>query len=1173
MHEADLFERALGIGDSAGRAEFLARACGDDTELLARVERLLAVYDRGEAWPDRTLPEALGLDAGIDSDDGPGLPEDFVVEGITLLRLIGSGGFGRVYEAWQQGARRHVAVKVLRRDRCDAEIVARFVRESRLAATLSHPGIATVHAVGTAQTAHGPLPYLVTELVAGARRLTEHAAGLDRNESVRLLTSVCRAVGHAHSRNIVHRDLKPANVLVGTEGLPKVIDFGWARALDGDQTQATAITQPGQIAGTWQYMSPEHFDPEGLPVDARADVWALGVIAYQILGGRLPYDVRGRPVRAIIDLVRSVRVPTLTAIDDTIPLPLSRIVEKCLATDPARRYAEAGAIADDFDRFSAGEAVLARGPTFGESLALLVRRHPVGTAALAGLFLGLVVAVVGILRARQAEQEAHATALHRLYSGHLLGVGEAAEDGDTPEARSLVAEAIDVAVQLGIADRRTGTQPLELRLAEATAEGALAVIAAHAGLVDDLAYSPDGRVLASCGPAPGWRLWDATHGTLLAEAEAGGPAVRFIRFSPDGRVLATVDENGGLQLRDPVTGAIEVALSQSVRVRSGIVFSPDGTRLLTAGADHICRIWNVADGTLERSLAAHPGFVNCLAWSPDGSTIATASGTAYRLWNAADGALVETRRPHRKMVKAIAFSPDSTVVATGALDGGLRLWRHREAAEDIVLEGHQGAVRCLAFSPDGTVLATGSKDRTLRLWNVDDGSPRGRPAVHEDEVVAVAFTPDSTRAISGAANGTVGRWDAIDGGALGYLLGHCTSITAMALPSGGDRLATAGLDGEIRLWRGDDPGLHDVVATAGEPVDFLRFARDARRLAVGTREGKMTIFDAWANVELASVRPDSGRWETFAASDDLRCMAAGSQRGSIFLWNVNRGSSRLLGIAHDAEVSALAFCPDGTRMVSGGKDGAVRLWDPETGDKVATLRGHAGAVTCVVTSPDGTCGASASVDGTVHVWRVADGDLIASCDAAGGAVHGLAFGRDGAALAVARGDNSVTIHDPRRGTLLRRLPTSLGRIRSVVFSPDGKRLATTHEIPTTLLWDTSDWSLAATLPGRNVQTGPTVFSPDSARVVLGGADGVIRLWDHERVSVLFTMKAHPLTILTTAVSPDGRLVASGSTDGMVRIHGRRQREVFADQGDQQDGVTAATNAGDVGIRKAGSPGF
>jgi len=1186
MHEADLFERALGIGDASDRAAFLARACGDDTALLARVERLLAVHDRGEAWPDRTLPEALGLDAGIDSDDGPGVPEDFVVEGITLLRLIGSGGFGRVYEAWQQGARRHVAVKLLRLDRCDADIVARFVRESRLAAPLSHPGIATVHAVGTVQTAHGPLPYLVTELVAGARRLTEHAADLDRNENVRLLTSVCRAVGHAHSRNIVHRDLKPANVLVGAEGQPKVIDFGWARTLDGDQTQATAITQPGQIAGTWQYMSPEQFDPEGAPVDARADVWALGVIAYQILAGRLPYEVGGRRFRAIADLVRSVRVPTLAAIDDTIPLPLSRIVEKCLETDPARRYAEADAIADDFDRFSAGEAVLARGPTFAESVTQLVRRHPAGSAAVAGLFLGLFVAVVGIARARFGEQGARAeaelrrdearaereAALHRLYSGNLLRLGQVAGNGNTAEARSLLGQSIDIAVGLGMAD--AGTWPLELHCAEAMVDGALAVLAAHPGGVNDIACSPDGRRLVSCGREPGWRLWDAEVGTLLAEATAGGRAVQFVRFSPDGRVFATVDTKGFIQLRNSDDGEVVLNLPEPVSTGVGIVFSPDGTRLLTAGADRICRLWNVADGTLAASLSGHRRHISCMAWSPDGSTIATASdGTEYRVWNAADGALLASRVSHRAVVSCIAFSPDSTLVATASLNGSLQLWRYRERADDMVLAGHKDKIHCLAFSPDGKVLATGSKDRTLRLWNVADGSPRGRPAVHDSEVVAVAFSPDSSRVVTGATSGTVGRWDTLDAEPAGYLLGHCFAITSVGFLPGHERLVTAGADGEIRLWRGDDPALHHAVAATRESVEFLRFASDGRRLAVGTRDGTLALLDVWGDVELASLRIASGRWETFAATADLAWMAAGSRRGSIRLWNEARGITRLLGGAHRGEVSALAFSPDGTRLISGGDDGRARLWEPGIADPLAELGGHDGGVTCVATSPDGTLAATGSAGGRVRVWRLDDGGLVSACDCGEGGVLHVAFGRNGATLAAGHSSGIVTIHDPRLGTVLERVPTGLGPVRSVVFNPDGTRLATTHGIPTTQIWNTSDWSLAAKLPGHHVQTAAAVFSPDGARLILGGADGTVRLWDHARASSLVVTKSHSLTIHAAAVSPDGRLMATSGADGVVRIHGRRQRDVFADRGDQQDGVTAAMNAGDVGIRKAGSPGF
>ena len=1169
MSDADLFERALGIPDAAGRAAFLAGACGGDVARAERLGRLLARHDLGTAWPERTLPAALGLEGalGLEADTPAGgkkgVPADLAIDGIELLGLLGEGGFGRVYEGWQRGARRRVAVKVIRADRLDADIVARFLRETRLAATLSHPGIAALHDVGMARASRGEVPYLVTELVADARRLTEHAAGLDLAGRVALFTQVCRAMGHAHSRGVVHRDLKPANILVGADGVPKVIDFGWARATGGDLTQVTSLTQPGMIAGTWQYMGPEQFGARGHVVDARADVWSLGVIAYQLFAGRLPYDVRGLPLPSIVALVSRVCVPALVSVDNSIPIALSRIVDKCLQIEPSRRYTDAGALADELDRFAAGAAVLARGPTFAEALTEFVRRYPAGSAAVGGLLLGLVVALMGIGRAQLAEQASRAeaergrdearaereAALHRLYSGTMIRVGQAAATGDTPEAHGLLAESIDIAARLGITGAQAGAWPLELYCAEATVEGALAVLAAHPAGVADMACSPDGRWIVSCGRDPGWRLWDAETGAPVAAAEPGGPNVRLVCFSPDGRMFATVDEDGIVRIHDAATGEAGVVLPEAAYMRAGILFSPDGTRLLTAGRDRICRLWNVADGTLACSHSGHRRAVDCMAWSPDGTTIATASiGHGYRLWDAADGTLLANRVPHSAVISAIAFSPDSSVVATAARDGGVRLWRYRERAKDLVVDGHRGTVHCLAFSPDGTTLASGSKDRTLRLWNAADGSPRGRPAVHDSEVFAVAFSPDSSRAVSGAADGTVGRWSTLDAGPLGYLLGHRRAIRALRFSPGGERVVTAGDDGEIRLWRGDDPALHGVVATSRQPVEFLRFASDARRLAVATQDGTLSIVDVWGDVELASLRGDKGRWKTFAANADLDWMAAGSRRGSIRLWNEARGIARLVGNAHAGEVTALAFSPDGTRLVSGGDDGRARLWNPEQDEPLAELDGHGGGVTCVATSPDGTLAATGATDGAVGLWRLVDGGRVGLFACGAGEVLDVAFGRDGATLAAAHSDGTVTIHDPRWGTLLERVPTGVGQVRSVVFSPDGTRVATTHGRPTTQLWNTGDWSLAAKLPGHGVQTVPAVFSPDGTRLILGGADGTVRLWDHAREAPLVSVKSHALTILATAVSPDGRLVASAGADGVVRIQGRRQGEVFAGRG-------------------------
>ncbi|MBL8764755.1 MAG: protein kinase [Phycisphaerae bacterium] len=286
-----------------------------------------------------------------------------------IVRLIGSGGMGEVYEAEQEEPRRRVAVKMVRGGARGARALRRFARESQILSQLSHPAVAQVFDAGSVTDAGGQVvPYFVMELVPGARSLTRHAreAGLDARRRIELFSDACRGVAHGHARRIIHRDLKPGNILVDREGRVKVIDFGVARALGTDggargSSSDTASTETGQVLGTLAYMSPEQVAGQSRHVDERSDVYSLGVVLYELLCGRMPVDLDGV---GIIEAARRIRetepVPPAEIMPD-LNADVSRVVMTALAKEPARRYESAGELADDLDRCLRGETIRARG--------------------------------------------------------------------------------------------------------------------------------------------------------------------------------------------------------------------------------------------------------------------------------------------------------------------------------------------------------------------------------------------------------------------------------------------------------------------------------------------------------------------------------------------------------------------------------------------------------------------------------------------------------------------------------------------------------------------------------------------------------------------------------------------------------------------------------------------
>lgn len=283
------------------------------------------------------------------------------IGGFRIHRLIASGGMGLVYEAWQESPHRPVALKVMRRGVGTPSALRRFKAEAQLMARLHHPGIAQVYDAGIDETTPEPTPYIAMELVAGARTLRdyvrEHALG--REAVIELIARVADAVGHGNGKGVIHRDLKPTNILVDPAGNVKIIDFGVARAMDGD-APVTQLTEPGQLVGTVQYMSPEQISGDSRELDERSDVYSLGVILYELIAGKMPHDLEGKSVYEAAIVVRDNPSSKLGTVVTDVPLDLETIVHRAVERDRERRYRTAADLAEDLRRFLRGESIQAR---------------------------------------------------------------------------------------------------------------------------------------------------------------------------------------------------------------------------------------------------------------------------------------------------------------------------------------------------------------------------------------------------------------------------------------------------------------------------------------------------------------------------------------------------------------------------------------------------------------------------------------------------------------------------------------------------------------------------------------------------------------------------------------------------------------------------------------------
>jgi eukaryotic-like serine/threonine-protein kinase len=391
-----------------------------------------------------------------DSRGLPPLPPS--IGSYRVLRLLGEGGMGAVYEAEQDQPRRLVALKVIRAAWASPETMRRFEQESQALGRLHHPGIAQIYEAGSAETGFGVQPFFAMELIHG-KPLVEYANEhkLTTRQRLELMIQVCDAVHHAHQRGIIHRDLKPGNILVDESGQPKILDFGLARATDSD-AQATRQTDMGQLLGTLAYMSPEQVLADPLAIDTRSDVYALGVILYELLAGKLPYML-SKLLHEAVKTIQETDPAPLSSIHRHYRGDIETIVARALEKDKARRYASAAELAADIRRFLHDEPIVARPPSAGYQLAKFARRNKALVGGVSAVFVVLVLGIVASTREaiqarraqRQAQQEtAIAQAVNDFLQNDLLAQASAynqTESGSGPDPDLKVRTALDRAAQ------------------------------------------------------------------------------------------------------------------------------------------------------------------------------------------------------------------------------------------------------------------------------------------------------------------------------------------------------------------------------------------------------------------------------------------------------------------------------------------------------------------------------------------------------------------------------------------------------------------------------------------------------------------------------------------------------------------------------------------------------
>ncbi|MDZ8055156.1 MAG: NB-ARC domain-containing protein [Aulosira sp. ZfuVER01] len=569
-----------------------------------------------------------------------------------------------------------------------------------------------------------------------------------------------------------------------------------------------------------------------------------------------------------------------------------------------------------------------------------------------------------------------------------------------------------------------------------------------------------------------------------------------VAFSPDGKILATGDANGEIRLWQIEDGQqILICKGHTGFVRS-VAFSPDGQILASGSVDQTVKLWSVKDGKCIQTLQGHSDRIESIAYSPDGQLLVSGSvDQSLRIWSVNDGKCLQVLLGHAHTIWSVAFSPDSQTVISGSFDKTVRLWSVSDGQCLQIFQGHTDGLRSVAFSPDGKILASGSHDETVRLWSVSNGKCLQVLQGHTNRVLSVRFSPDSQTVASGSYDQTVRLWSVNDGECYQILQGHSDHVWSVAFSPDGKILASGGYDQTMRLWSVSDGQCLKVFQGYLNDVESVAFSPDGQSLASGGFDQKVRLWTLSNNQCRKTLNGHTQQVRSVAFSPNGEILASCSYDRTIRLWSVRNGEFLKILAEHTHKVGSIAFSPDGDILASANYDSTIRLWSVNNGKCLQVWPENSNQVWSVAFSPNGQIIASAGYDLTVRLRSANDGKCFQVLQGHTGPVGPISFSPDAQLLASGGNDQTVRLWSLKDGKCLKIFQGHTNWIWSVAFSPDGKTLASSGDDQTVRLWSVNDGKCIHTLQAHTNRVWSVAFHPNGQTLASGSGDGTIKLWN------------------------------------------------------------------------------